>query len=153
LDDEGRLVVVDFDNNRIQVISKEGETYSMFGDTGIEKFDHPVGCITSKDMIFVSDRGKNCIKAFDRSGTFLYKFGIKGNKDGQFNSPHLMHVDSFNNLLVCDYGNSRVQQFSLDGRFTGKSNAVLNGPIGIATAPDGSILVTSYAQKILYVLK
>jgi len=83
----------------------------------------------------------------------LYKFGKQGNQDGQFNQPFLMHVDSSNNLLVCDNGNNRVQQFSLDGRFTGKSNAVLPDPVGITAAPDGSILVTSYTGKKVYILK
>ena len=83
----------------------------------------------------------------------MYKFGKKGDQDGHINWPYLMHVDSSNNLLVCDFGNSRVQQFSLDGRFTGKSNAVSGGPIGITTAPDGSILVTSLRDKKVYILK
>ena len=152
LDDEGRIVVADYNNNRIQVISKEGETNLTFGDSGPEKVIHPVCCITFKNMIFVSDRDNNCVKAFDRSGTFLYKFGKQGNQDGQFSYPYLMHVDSSNNLLVCDKKNNRVQQFSLDGRFTGKSNAVL-GPIGITTTPDGRILVTSSTDKKVYILK
>ena len=153
LDDEGRIVVAEFNNNRIQMISKEGETRSIFGDSGLEKLNHPAGCIPFKNMIFVSGRGNHCVKAFDKSGTFLYKFGKQGNEDGQFNSPFLMHVDSSNNLLVCDYGNDRVQQFSLDGRFTGKSTADLKGAIGITTAPDGSILVTCATDKKVYILK
>ena len=83
----------------------------------------------------------------------MFKFGKQGNQDGQFNRPLLMHVDSSNNLLVCDSGNNRVQQFSLDGRFTGKSAAVLSRPVGITTTPDGSILVTSYPDKKVFILK
>ena len=153
LDDEGHIVVAEFNNNRIQVISKEGETHSIFGDSGPEKLNRPTGCIFIKNMIFVSDRDSHYIKVFDQSGTFLYKFGKKGKEDGQFDYPHIMHLDSSNNLLVCDYTNKRVQQFSLDGRFTGKSTSVLPGPIGITTAPDGSILVTSYAGNKVYILK
>ena len=153
LDDEGRIVVAEFNNNRIQVISKEGETHSIFGDTGPEKLNHPVGCISIKNMIFVSDMDNHCVKAFDQSGSFLFKFGKNGDQDGQFNQPFHMHVDSSDNLLVCDHANDRVQQFSLDGRFTGKSNAVLPRPIGITTAVDGSILVTSFKEKKLYILK
>ena len=153
LDDEGRVVVADYNNNRIQVISKDGKTHFIFGDTGLEKLNHPVGCIPFKNMIFVSERDNNCVKVFDRSGTFLYKFGKQGNQNGQFNKPYLMHVDSSNNLLVCDFANSRVQQFSLDGRFTGKSNVVLRGPVGITTTPDGSILVPSNTDKKVYILK
>ena len=153
VDDEGRTVVTDYNNNRIQVISKEGKTNFAFGDSGPEKLNHPVGCVPFKNMIFVSDRDNNCVKAFDQSGTFLYKFGKQGNQNGQFNMPYLMHVDSSNNLLVCDLGNNRVQQFSLDGRFTGKSNAVLRGPVGITTPPDGRILVPSNTDKKVYILK
>jgi len=152
-DDEGHIVVAEFSNNRIQVISKEGETHSIFGDSGPEKLNHPVGYIPFKNIFFVSDKDNHCVKAFNQSGTFLYKFGKQGNQDGQFDQPYLMHVDSSNNLLVCDYGNDRVQQFSLDDRFTGKSTAVLRGPIGITTAPDGSILVTSYRDRKVYILK
>jgi len=153
LDDEGRIVVAEYENNRIQVISKEGETRSIFGDSGPEKLDRPVSCIPLKNIFFVSDKGNHCVKAFNQSGTFLFKFGIQGNQDGQFIYPYFMHVDSSNNLLVCDSGNNRVQQFSLDGRFTGKSHAVLPDPVGITTAPDGSILVTSYKEKKVYILK
>ena len=153
LDDEGRIVVADSNNNRIQMITKEGETHSMFGDSGPEKLNHPRGCVCFKNMTFVSERDNHCVKAFDQSGKFLYKFGKEGNQDGQFNLPFLMHVDSSNNLLVSDFRNNRVQQFSLDGRFTGKSRAVLKRPTGIATAPDGSILVTSGTDKKVYILK
>ena len=152
LDDEGRIVLADYHNHRIQVICKEGETQSVFGDSGPEKLNHPIGCIPVKNMIFVSDDSNHCIMVFDRSGTFLFKFGKQGNQDGQFNRPHLMHLDSFDNLLVCDSGNDRVQQFSLDGRFMGKSNAVLRGPVGITTAPDGRFLVTSYTDNKVYIL-
>ncbi|XP_020613760.1 E3 ubiquitin-protein ligase TRIM71-like [Orbicella faveolata] len=65
-DDEGRIVVAEFSNNRIQVISKEGRTHSIFGGSGPEKLNHPVGCIPFKNMIFVSDRDNNCVKAFDQ---------------------------------------------------------------------------------------
>ena len=153
LDDEGRIVVAEYTSNRIQVISKEGEIHSIFGDSGPEKLNHPVGCIPFKNMIFVSDYGNHFIKVFDQSGTFLYKFGKQGDRDGHFNYPRLMHVDSSSNLLVCDHGNNRVQQFSLDGRFTGKSTAVLTGPNGVTTTPDGSILVTSGTDKKVYILK
>ena len=155
LDDEGRIVVVDSNNNRIQVISKEGETHSTFGDSGPEKLNHPRGCVSFKNMTFVSDRDNHCVKVFDQSGKFLYKFGKQGNEDGQFNLPFLMHVDPSCNLLVCDSGNNRVQQFSLDGRFTVKSTAVLKGLIGITTAADGRILVTSATElkRAVYILK
>ena len=153
VNDEGSLVVTERDNNRIQVMSKEGESIFTFGDKGPEKLCKPTCCIPYKNMFLVSDRDNHCIKAFDQSGTFLYKFGKEGNQDGQFNRPRGLLVDSSNNLLVCDFGNSRVQQFSLDGRFTGKSITRLSMPVAITTAPDGRILVTSFDEKKVHILK
>ena len=104
-------------------------------------------------MFLVSDGDNQCIKAFDQSGTFLYKFGKEGNQDGQFNLPRGLLVDSSDNLLVCDFGNNRVQQFALDGRFTGKSITHLSYPVAITKAQDGLILVTSNDEKKVYILK
>ena len=153
LDDEGRIVVTDCGNDRIQVLSQNGETILIFGDSGPEKLSRPISSIPYKNMFLVSDRDNNYIKVFDQTGTYLYKFGKEGNEDGQFNCPYGMLLDSSNNLLVCDFRNNRVQQFSLDGRFTGKTITDLPRPAGIATAPDGRILVTSIAAKKVYILK
>ena len=153
LDEQHRIVITEFHNERIQVVTQDGETIAMFGDSGPEKLNRPRSCIPYKNMFLVSDGDNNCIKVFNQSGTFLHKFGKQGNQDGQFNCPYDMLVDSSSNLLVCDDGNNRVQQFSSDGRFTGKTITHLPCPIGIATAPDGRILVTSFSAKNVYILK
>ena len=151
LDEERRIVVTEIWSKRIQVMSCQGETISIFGNIGPEKLKGPRSCLPYKDKFFVSDGGNNCINAFDKSGTFLHKFGKQGNQDGQFNNPSGLLIDSSNNLLVCDQWNNRVQQFSLDGRFTGKSITHLHCPRRIAATSDGRILVTT-ATKI-FILK
>ena len=153
VDDKERIVVTEWGNNRIQVMSKEGESIFTFGDNGPEKLQYPNCCILNKNIFLVSDGGNHCIKAFDQSGTFLYKFGKEGNQDGQFTTPYGLLIDGSNNLLICDSGNSRVQQFSLDGRFTGKSITHLSKPKVITKAPDGRILVSSHNDKNVYILK
>ena len=135
VDDEERIVVTERDNNRIQVMSKEGESIFTFGDKGPEKLLWPTCCILYQNRFLVSDTGNHCIKAFDQSGTFLYKFGKEGYQDGKFQTLYDLLVDSSNILLVCDFGNNQVQQFSLDGRFTGKSITRLSMPVEITKAP------------------
>ena len=152
LDEQRRIVVTDCGNRRIQVMTLQGETTIMFGDSGPEKLNNPTSCIPCENMFLVADGNNDCIKSFDQSGTFLYKFGKLGNQDGQFNWPYGMLLDR-SNLLVCDNNNNRIQQFSLDGRFTGKTITQIPNPIGIATAPDGRILVTSYTAQKVYILK
>ena len=153
LDDKERIVVTEFYNNRVQVMSKEGEALFTIGDSGPEKLSTPYSCIPYKNIFLVTERDNHVIKAFDSSNTFQYKFGEKGNQDGQFNSPRGMCLDGSDNLLVCDSRNNRVQQFSLDGRFTGKTTVPLQSPFQIVTAPDGRILVTSHTAKKIYILK
>ena len=151
LDDEGRIVVTESGNRRIQVLSQEGETILIFGDSGSEKLNKPTSCTPYKNKFLVTDSGNNCIKVFDQSGTFLHKFGKKGKQDGQFNWPSGKLLDNCNNLLVCDTNNHRVQQFSVDGRFAGKTITVLTNPTGIAREPDGCILIAT--RKTVYILK
>ena len=153
LDDTERIVVSELSNNRVQVMSKEGEALFTIGDSGPEKLSTPYSCIPYKNIFLVTERDNHVIKAFDASNTFLYKFGEKGNQDGQFNSPRGMCLDSSYNLLVCDYFNNRVQRFSLDGHFIGKTTVLLQSPFQIVTAPDGRILVTSLKAKKIYILR
>ena len=151
LDEERRIVVTEFSSKRIQVMSPEGETISIFGNIGPEKLNKSKSCFPYKDKFFISDSGNHCIKAFDKSGTFLHRFGKRGNQDGQFDSPYGLLINRSHCLLVCDQLNHRVQQFSLDGRFTGKSITHLSNPRGIAATPDGRILVTT--PKKIFILK
>ena len=81
LDDEGRITVTEWGNHRIQVLSKEGEPILIFGDSGPETLNYPRSCIPCKNRFFVYDDGNNCIKVFDQSGTFLYKFRKRVNED------------------------------------------------------------------------
>lgn len=149
MDDEGRIVVTEWGNDRIQAMSKEGESILKFGS---KKLDGPTCCLPYKDMFFVSDGGNHCIKVFNETGKFLYKIGKRGKQDGHFRMPYGLLVDSSENLLVCDYDNDRVQQFSLDGHFLSKSATRLSTPIAITTTPDGMILVTSDSKKV-YIIK
>ena len=71
-----RIIVTECGNHGIQVMSKEGESIFTFGDKGPEKLHHPTCCILYKNIFLVSDGDNHCIKAFDQSGTFLYKFSV-----------------------------------------------------------------------------
>jgi len=142
MDDQGHFVVAEFTSNRVQVLTKDGTPVSKFGDSGPGKLDEPQGCVFRKDMFIVSDYGSKCLKLFDSSGTFLRKIGEEGEADGQFKDPWGLCIDGHGNILECDYERGVVQQFSIEGRFTGKSVAKLQTPRGIAVMPDGRFLVS-----------
>ena len=52
LDEDRRIVVTEFCNNRIQVMSREGKTISIFGNFGAEKLKHPKSCLPYKNKFF-----------------------------------------------------------------------------------------------------
>ena len=156
VDDQGRVVVADFKNSRIQVLAKKGKPVFKFGDYGPEKLSIPTGCIYYKNKLIVSDSLNNSLKVFDSSGTFLYRIGETGNADGQLSCPWGLCVEKYGNrenLLVCDKNNGRIQQFTVEGHFTGKTVTGLQHPLYIATTPDGHILVSDYIAKKIYVLR
>lgn len=48
-------------------------------------------------------------QVFDSEGDYLYSFGSNGEGNGQFNAPTGVAVDRNDNILVADWGNSRIQ--------------------------------------------
>ena len=156
LDDEGRVIVADFYNNRIQVLSQDGEPLFKFGDSGPEILNNPTACIYHESKFIVSDWGDDCLKVFDNTGKFLYKIGEPGKDDGQLNGPWGLCVQKcgdHHNLLVCNAGNGPVDQFTVEGCFTGKTVYKLQDPKGITTTPGGLILVTDCKTKKIHILK
>ena len=156
VDEEGRVIVADYHNNRIQVLSQDGDPLFQFGNSGPVKLNKPTLCIYHENKFIVSDWGNNCLKVFDNTRNFLYKIGEKGQGDGQLVGPdglRLQRCGNHHNLLVCDRGNGRVDQFTVEGCFTGKTVVKLQAPIRITTTPDGLILVTDFKSKKIHILK
>ena len=152
VDEEGRVIVADYKNNRVQVLSQDGEPLFKFGESGQWK---PWSCIYHENKYIVSDRDNNCLKVFENTGKFLYKIGEEEG-DGQLKRPHglcLQKCGNHHNLLVCNRANGRVDQFTVEGCFTGKSVKLPN-PTTITTTADGLILVrTDCKTKKMHTLK
>ena len=85
---------------------------------------------------------------FNREGIPLYSFGECGQGDGQFNRPLGVVIDSSNKVLVCDYGNHRIQVFTTEGQFLHKIGTrgvglgQFTNPAGIAVSPNGHLYVS-----------
>jgi len=155
VDGEGRIIVADWGNSRIQVLTKDFEPVFKFGDSGPEKLNRPTRCVFHQNMFIISDTGNNCLKVFDHSGKFLRKIGEQNEGAGQLSRPWGLCIEkcgNHHNILVCDRDNRRIVQITMEGIITGKSFAIQD-PNGIATTPDGQILVTDFNHKKIYILK
>ena len=70
----------------------------------------PHFCAVNADNdIIVSDFHNHQVKVYDAEGTFKFAFGSNGEGNGQFNAPTGVAIDSKGNILVADWGNSRIQ--------------------------------------------
>jgi len=79
--------------------------------------------------IFIADGyGSSVIFKYDKTGTFIKQFGLRGRAEGQFITSHGLTIDARNPsnplLMVCDRENLRLQHFDLDGNFV---NVAING--------------------------
>lgn len=73
--------------------------------------DSPAG-----PLLLVADTDNNRVVAFDAAGNESFRFGAKGSLPGEFSNLQDVWVnDDGTELVVADYGNGRVQVFSLEG--------------------------------------
>ena len=99
-------------------------------------------------MFFVSYDSLNCVKTFSDEGQFLYEIGCKGTGDGQLREPRGLAIDKFNNLVVCDSENDRLQFFSLEGKFLNSVTAEeISRPRTVAVARNGDLLFSSFSPE------
>ena len=149
VDNDGNIIVADRLNKLIKICFSAGQYLRKVGSVG--SFTSPFHCVQHDKYLIVSDREEHCIKVFNLTdGDFLYKFGKKGEGEGEFNGPGCLSVNKAGQLMVCDTGNHRVQVFELSGKFVtkfglrGKGIGEFNRPVSTAVFSDGRIVVTDF---------
>uniref|UniRef100_A0A3P9C005 E3 ubiquitin-protein ligase TRIM71 n=2 Tax=Haplochromini TaxID=319058 RepID=A0A3P9C005_9CICH len=135
VDKEGYVVVADRSNNRIQV-------------------GFPL-----KSQLLIKHSSSRLLSVFTFEGQFLLKFGEKGTKNGQFNYPWDVAVNSEGKILVSDTRNHRVQLFAPDGSFLNKygfEGALwkhFDSPRGVAFNHEDHLVVTDFNNHRLLVIR
>ena len=95
VDADGMLYAVDFDGNRVQKFTSDGQFVMEFG-RGMLKEPHAIAIDVLTNTVYVSD--DNDISMFDTSGKFIWRFG-----KGIFIGPKGLAVDKTGNLYICAY--------------------------------------------------
>ena len=149
---DGHLIVCDLGDNLVKVLSPDGtELLQSFSAPDCDT--SPWFAVYHQDMFFVSYSWAHCVKVFCKEGVFLYDIGSEGSGDGQLNEPTGLTIDKFNNLIVCDSDNSRLQVFSLDGKFVNSVNEGLKLPWSVAINKDGNLLVCDLRKHCIHVFQ
>ena len=124
---DGRVVVSDVGNHRIQVFSSEGQALKFFGSKGFED-GQLLGCRCldvgvahegkEGSFIFAADHSNHRIQVFDFEGNPLWKFGSVGIESGELSYPYSVAVSKRGErIYVAEQGNQRVQVFNSEGSF------------------------------------
>lgn len=139
VDKDDNIWVADKGSDMVVKFNPEGRVVMVFGrkqeasdeDTGPLK--HPKPPLRAEDGRFrqvtdmtwdpagntyISDGYINSrVAKADRNGNWLKSWGERGNKPGEFNTPHSIAADAQGNIYVADRGNRRIQVFDGDGKF------------------------------------
>ena len=133
------IYVADQQNNRVQVLDRNGRYLFKFGDTdGAGKMNRPYTIAISEKKVFVTASEPECVLVYDLKGTFFKQIGKKGCGDGEFLCPFGIAINEVNgDIYVCDLVSNRVQIFSKDYSFISHfGNGILNFPRDIKLTRD-----------------
>jgi DNA-binding beta-propeller fold protein YncE len=106
---ENKLIIADSKANAVLIYDNNSSTLDFKINDNLAAPQY-VATSTNFDKIIVSDFYNHCVKVFDSSsGQIDFNIGSKGESKGQFNGPTGVTIDSNENIVVADWGNSRIQ--------------------------------------------
>ena len=125
---------------------------------GMEQLNNPHGVAVDNETgnIYIADTSNNCVKVFDCTGKYLFKFG--DNKDeGKMYIPLSVAICG-NRILISQY-NDFILNYQLNGKFIskigkcGKGELKFNYPYGLAIdESNGNIYVSDFDNNRIQIL-
>ena len=113
---DGRIITSDSDGKRIKVLTADGKNLiQSFKVPGCDETPHCV--VYHQDKFFASFFVACRVMVFNNTGEYLHDIGSEASGDEQFLKPIGLVIDKFSSLIVCDWRNSRLQLFTLDGKY------------------------------------
>lgn len=105
VDRQGRVLVADRNNERIQIFDREGTFQGQWPGFA------PYGLAFSPEgTLYVADAVAHQVLRLDKDGKVQQRIGMKGSAAGEFNVPHMLAFDQQGNLFVAEVDNLRVQK-------------------------------------------
>ena len=139
VDKDDNIWVTDKGSDMVVKFNPQGRVAMVFGrkqeasDEDTAPLKHPKPPLPAEDgrfrqvtdvtwdpagNIFISDGYINSrIAKADRNGNWLKSWGDRGDKPGEFNTPHNIAADAQGNVYVADRFNRRIQVFDGEGNF------------------------------------
>ena len=145
----------------------------------IENLQSPSGiAVNDKGEIVVAENTGHCVSIFAADGTKVRSFGEFGSSLGQMSFPHGLDLMANGDILVCEFMNKRIQQFSIEGEalkyagmFDGsgqisdpnhtkrvhplrrRGSTQFSGPRGVACHPTShNVYIVDYGNHCIHIL-
>jgi len=107
VDAEGRVLVGDRENNRIQIFDGDGKWQATWNGYA------PYGMALDADgRLFVADARAHQVLLLDDRGKVRKRWGRQGEGVGEFQAPHMLALDAEGNLYVAEVDGKRMQKFA-----------------------------------------
>ena len=168
-DAQGNYYVAQYgEYDRIQKLTPDRKFVLSWGEHGHEpgQFLRPQKMvIDNAGLVWVTDACNHRVQVFDARGSeakLVKTWGTPGSQPGELLYPYDILLDDAalagageGRVYLCEFGNHRVQKFTLDGQFVGlwgkngRREGELDQPWGIARDSQGRMFVLdSYNHRI-----
>ena len=156
---DGEVYVSEYGgNDRISVFDRSGNfirTIGSHGD-GQNEFRRPQSIAIHSDTgnLYVADSGNHRIVVLNRDGKVLRTISEVGRKNAQLLYPYGILIDTPDSFLVSEYGNNRLQRFSLEGQSlgtwgsAGSEIGLLRTPWGVAATSSGIVVADTGNNRL-----
>jgi DNA-binding beta-propeller fold protein YncE len=164
VDSQGQLYVSEYgDCDRIQKFDAAGNFLAQWGTHGSQpgQFLRPQ-CLQfdKQDRLWVADACNHRIQVFDTSADAPVRlpvtvWGRQGTTPGRLRYPYSLLLTDQETVLVCEFGNSRIQEFTREGQFLrgwggpGRGTGQFHSPWSIDRDDAGRLFVLdTYNHRI-----
>jgi DNA-binding beta-propeller fold protein YncE len=161
--DQDRIYVSEYGgNDRIQVFDHHWKKLFQFGrfGNGPGEFSRPQTMIFDRGLIYITDACNHRIVVFTTEGKWVRNMGEPGSNLGQFRFPYGLAEDQEGHLIVCEFGNNRVQMIDKEtGRglkiwgSAGRQPGQLAYPWGVAVDKHDRVVAVDAGNNRLQVFE
>lgn len=162
-DSKGRVFVSEYgDNDRVQVFSAQGERLFQFGTfgQGDGQFSRPQSMVIERDLVYITDACNHRLVVFTTEGKWVRNMGTAGSGPAEYRFPYGLDQDVDGNLIVTEFGNSRVQKIDKQTGEAiwvwgkgGREEGELAYPWASATDGKGRVVVVDSGNNRLQVVR
>ena len=149
VDTQDNIWITDTQLNQVMKFTHDGKLLMSVGEKGVAGHDgaHFFGpadiAVEADGSFYVADGyGNSRVAKFSPEGKFLFEWGRKGERPGEFSTVHSIVIGPDGRIYVADRSNARIQIFHRDGAFvTQWKSPELGRPWALAAGPDGNLYV------------